>query len=193
MPWLSALGFSKLTVHPHAFVSCKRYSGFRQTLLIINQVLVGGKASKIVPHPVPVPIVSYIHRFFLSVLLTLRIYALYECSLKLLISLISLGAVLASIACVSCTSHNPFVEYPRRLPSFHSGHCLGKRVSRRSRVEAAIWGFQKRRESDTLLSVSGLILSIGDCVEPSVCIHSISLFLGMLLTPPCFHILLCNP
>ncbi|KAF8157111.1 hypothetical protein B0H34DRAFT_486936 [Crassisporium funariophilum] len=54
---------------------CKRYSLFRQLLLIVNQVLV-------------------------CVLLTLRIYALYGCSPRILAYMVGSGAILVTISCV---------------------------------------------------------------------------------------------
>ncbi|KDR72707.1 hypothetical protein GALMADRAFT_252913 [Galerina marginata CBS 339.88] len=66
---VTILGFSNLSVQ-----SCKRYNIFRQLLLIINQVLV-------------------------CILLTLRIYALYGCSLRVLAYLVGSGAAMIAIAC----------------------------------------------------------------------------------------------
>ncbi|KAF9479858.1 hypothetical protein BDN70DRAFT_878276, partial [Pholiota conissans] len=61
---VTVLGFTSLSIQ-----SCKRYSTFRQALLIGNQVVV-------------------------CILLTLRIYALYGCSLRILAYLIGSGVVL---------------------------------------------------------------------------------------------------
>lgn len=56
------------------YPSCKRYLLFRQVFLILNQVLV-------------------------SALLTLRVYALYGCSLRLIRYLIGIGVILIILPC----------------------------------------------------------------------------------------------
>jgi len=66
---VTVLGFSDLSAQ-----SCQRYLLFRQIFLIINQGLV-------------------------CVLLTLRVYALYECSLRILMCLLGTGSILVIIPC----------------------------------------------------------------------------------------------
>jgi len=63
------LGFTSLQPH-----SCKNFSLYRQLLLVFNQVLV-------------------------CILLTLRIYALYACSVRILAYLCGSAVVLAAVAC----------------------------------------------------------------------------------------------
>ncbi|KNZ73362.1 hypothetical protein J132_07660, partial [Termitomyces sp. J132] len=58
-------------------ISCRRFNLFRQILLVLNQVLV-------------------------CILLTLRTYALYNCSFRILTYMVGSGMVLAAIACVCC-------------------------------------------------------------------------------------------
>ncbi|KAF9446625.1 hypothetical protein P691DRAFT_794253 [Macrolepiota fuliginosa MF-IS2] len=71
---VSILGFMDLPTQ--ASFSCKRYNTFRQLLLVVTQVLI-------------------------CYFLTLRIYALYECSIRILLYMVGSGAVLAAIACWS--------------------------------------------------------------------------------------------
>jgi len=66
---VTALGFSKLSDE-----SCKKYNLYRQILLIVNQILV-------------------------CVLLTVRIFALYQRSKRILAWMLGSGAVLAGTAC----------------------------------------------------------------------------------------------
>ncbi|KAF9549075.1 hypothetical protein CPC08DRAFT_699538 [Agrocybe pediades] len=68
---ITILGFINLTPEGH---SCRRYTLFRQVFLIVNQVLV-------------------------SVLLTLRIYALYGCSMRILTFMVGSGMILIGISC----------------------------------------------------------------------------------------------
>jgi len=66
---VTALEFTSLPLQ-----SCKQYNLFRQLMLVLNQVLV-------------------------CILLTLRIYALYSCSVRILTYMVGSGAVLAGISC----------------------------------------------------------------------------------------------
>lgn len=68
---VSVLGFTDLSVQ-----SCKRYNSFRQALLVITQVLIC---------------------YFLA----LRIYALYQHSVRILVTLVSTAAILVALSCWS--------------------------------------------------------------------------------------------
>ena len=72
--------------------SCRQYSTFRQLLMGLNQILVCSEC--------------YQARFglpeahILQVLLTIRVYALYGCSVRVLLCMVSSGALLVAVASV---------------------------------------------------------------------------------------------
>ena len=76
------------------YTSCKRYLLFRQLFLITNQIIVGGKPSLGFAAYLTVTEDSTI------VLLTLRVYALYECSIRILRYLTGIGIILVILPCV---------------------------------------------------------------------------------------------
>ena len=86
---------------------CKGYTLFRQILLIFNQILVCGTSpsdrSTLLTH----------NRIPLSptVLLTLRIYALYNRSKPILAYMLISGAILAGIACVRAPLSFPLLRH----------------------------------------------------------------------------------
>ncbi|KAF9558567.1 hypothetical protein CPC08DRAFT_638831, partial [Agrocybe pediades] len=71
---VTVLGFTDLYSQCLKHRSCKKYNLFRQLFLIVNQVLV-------------------------CVLLTLRIYALYGCSKRILTYMVGSGAILIAVSC----------------------------------------------------------------------------------------------
>lgn len=78
-------------------LSCKRYLLFRQLFLLVNQVLVCGK----LPCP-PTYFDPNWRRICYIVLLTLRVYALYECSMRILACMVGSGVTLIILPCVRC-------------------------------------------------------------------------------------------
>lgn len=75
--------------------SCKRYNLFRQLMLIVNQVLVCSEF----PNPNLFQSGNLAHQDS-TVLLTLRIYALYGCSLRMLSYMAGSGGILIAVALV---------------------------------------------------------------------------------------------
>ena len=73
--------------------SCKRYNLFRQIVLIVTQVLVCSKFPNLFQS------VHFVHQNS-TVLQTLRIYALYGCSLRILILMVGSGGILFVVSLV---------------------------------------------------------------------------------------------
>ena len=107
----------------HSFItpfssSCKSFNLFRQVQLFVSQVFVCSEF-------------PYRHGLYFDmtyigpVLLTMRTYALYNRSIRILSFMLGSGAVLAGIACVRSNiySLHPGVIYSR----FHSWLCLDKK------------------------------------------------------------------
>jgi hypothetical protein len=122
--------------------SCRHYNLYRQILLIVNQVLVCGTCQR-PPFFFPTFRTHFYSMLCPTVLLTLRIYALYNRSKPILAYMLISGAILAGVACVRfihiATCHGPTDRY-----FFSSMSCLARQV-KSLRHRGAILGWRKYR------------------------------------------------
>ena len=118
-------------------ISCRLLHIFHELLLIVVQVIVCCKNDSINLQSLTDPVRT-------SVLLTVRIYALYECNKRILTVLVFAGSLLTALSIVSAPCHNllklTFIRSPHS-----SCHSLTSRTSQKRPLWGAIQNYPSLR------------------------------------------------